>query len=74
MIKSKESYFRYVINHTLGSCCERGSTCFQQNHASVLAFIGKEFTGEFDEILINLMNRQSNLRKGFHKLIFSQVS
>ena len=26
MIKRKDSYVSYVIDHTLGSCCQKGST------------------------------------------------
>ena len=74
MIKNKESYVRYIIDHTHSSCCQRGSTCSEQNHSSVLAFIGKEFTCELDEILIHLLNRQYNLPKGYNKLTFSQAS
>ena len=74
MKKNMVSYVGYIIDHTPGSCCQRGSTRSEQNHSSVLAFIGKEFTGELDEILIHLLNRQCNLIKGFNKLISSQAS
>ena len=40
----------------------------------MLAFIGKEFTGVLDEILIHLLNCQYNLIKGYTKLISSQSS
>ena len=40
MLKNKESYVGHIIDHTPGSCCQRGSTCSEQNHSSVLAFIG----------------------------------
>ena len=46
IIRNKESYVGYAIDHTPGSCCQRGSTCSEQNRSRVLAFIGKEFTGE----------------------------
>ena len=52
----------------------RGSTCSEQNHSSVVAFIGKEFTGKINEISIYLLNRQCNLTKGFNKLISPQAS
>ena len=74
MIKHKESYVGYIIGHTPGSCCQRGLTCSEQNHSSVLAFIRKLFTGELDEILIHLLNFQDNLKKGRNKLISSQAS
>ena len=32
MNKNKESYARYVIDHTPGPCCQRGSNCSEQNH------------------------------------------
>ena len=63
MIKNEESYVGYVIDHTRGSCYQRRFAFSEQNHSSVLAFIGKDFTGGSDEILIDFLNRQCNLTK-----------
>ena len=34
MIKNKDLYVGYVIDHTPGSCYQRGSTRSEQNHSS----------------------------------------
>ena len=39
----------------------------------MLAFIGKECTGELDGILIHLLNRQYNLIKAYNKLMSLQA-
>ena len=53
IVKTKDSYVAYVIDHTLGSFWQRGSTHFEQNHSSVLSHLGKDFTYEHEEILIH---------------------
>ena len=58
MTKTKDSYVAYVIDHTPVSCCQRGSTCLEQNHSSVLSHLGKDFTCELEEVLIYLLNKQ----------------
>ena len=50
MIKTKDSYVAYVIDHTSGSCCQRGSTHSGQNHSR-----GKDFPCELEEVLILLL-------------------
>ena len=73
MIKTNYSYVAYVIDHTPGSCCQRGSTCFEHNHSSVLLHLGKDFTCELKEVLIHLLNRQINLVKEYSKQILIQA-
>ena len=51
MIETKDSFVAYTIDHTPGSCCQRGSTRLQQNYSSVLSHIGKDFTYELKEVL-----------------------
>ena len=36
----------YFIDKTEGSCGQRGSTRAEQNHSSLMSFIGEEYTGE----------------------------
>ena len=52
MVKTKELYVGYAVYHTPGSCCQRGSTRSEQNHSSMLALIGKEFTAGLVEIFV----------------------
>ena len=68
MIKNKESYVRHVIDYTPRSYCQRGSTSSAQNRTSVFTFNGKEYTSEFDRILLHLLHCQCNLTKGFNNL------
>ena len=80
---TRESYAHYVIKSTPGTMLQRGSSRSEQNHWSVISFIGKEFTGELEEILKFLLDRQrdksievnlkilkssSNMRIKYHKL------
>ena len=58
MNRSKNLYAAYIIDSTSGSLCQRGSTRAEQNHSSVIAFIGKESTGELHELLHKLLDRQ----------------
>ena len=74
MIKTKDFYVIYFIDHTPGSCCQRGSTRLEQKHSSFLSHLGKEFTCELEEVLIYLLNRQINLVKGYNKQILIQAS
>ena len=74
LIKTKDSLVRFVIYNTPGSCRSRGSIYSKQDCSSDLTFMGKELTGELDEILIHLLNCQCNLTKGFNRLISSQAS
>ena len=72
MMKSKDSYVAYIIDHIPGSCCQRGSIHSKQNHSSVLSHLDKDFTCELEEVLIHLSNQQINLLKGFNKQILIQ--
>ena len=74
MIKTKDSYIAYIIDHTPESCCQRGSTRWEQNHSSVLSHLGKDFTCELEEKLIHLLNRLINLVKGYNNKKFDQGS
>ena len=56
MIKTKNSYIAYVIDHTPGSCCQRGSTHYEQDPSSVLSHLDKDFTYKLEEVLIHLLN------------------
>ena len=69
MIKIKDPYVAYVIDHILGSCCQRDSARLEQNHSSVLSHLGKYFTCEHEEVLIHLLNQQINLVKEYNKQI-----
>ena len=61
-ISSKREFSAtYVIDSTKGSCAQRGSTRAEQNHASIVAHLGKKYTGEFEELLMFLLNRQHHL-------------
>ena len=60
MIKTQDSYVAYVIDHTPGSCCQRGFTRSEQNHSSILSHLGKEFIWKLEVVLIHLLNRQIN--------------
>ena len=60
-VNSKQSYVAYEIDSIHGSCLQRGSTRSEQNHSSVIAYIGKEYTGELDHLLKMLLGRQMNL-------------
>ena len=73
MKKTKDSYVAYVIDHTPGSCCQRGSTRLESNHSSVLSQLGRNFTCELEEVLTHLLNQHINLVKGYN-LISIQAS
>ena len=74
MIKTQDSYVSYVIDHTPGSCRQRGSTCSKQNHSSILFHLGKDFTCKLEEVLTHLLNQLINLVKGYNKQISIQAS
>ena len=52
-------YSAYLIDATPGSCQHIGSSQAEQNHSSIIAFIGKEYTGELEDLLKQLLERQS---------------
>ena len=74
MIKTKDCYVVYFIDHTPVSCCQRGAKRSEQNQLSVLSHLGKDFTCELEEVLIHLLNGHINLVKGYNKQISIQTS
>ena len=74
MIKTKDSYTAYVIDHTPGSCCQRGFIRLEQNYLSVLSHKGKDLTCELEEVLIHFLNRLIDLVKRYNKQILIQAS
>ena len=58
--KTRHQFAAYLIDSTHGSCCRRGSQLAEVNHSSVIHYIGKDFTGELEELLIILLNRQKH--------------
>ena len=59
----------YIIDSTEGSCKQRGSSRSEQNHWSVIAFLSKEFVGELEDILKELLLRQKSLASQTHQLL-----
>lgn len=53
----KQFIATYIIDSTTGSFQRRGSSPAKQSHSSIVSFIGKEFTGEFDKLLLILLKR-----------------
>ena len=67
VISKKEHLIAYVIDSINGTCCKRGSTHAEQNHSSIVSFIGKEYTGELEELLKFLLQRQDLLNLRLNK-------
>ena len=66
----KRNHFAaYVIDETEGSCGQRGSVRAEQNHSSLMSFIGEEYTGELEDILTKLLLRQKHKSSETHQLL-----
>ena len=55
--KLEQLIVAYVIDSTPGSFQRQGSAQSEQNHSSIVSFIGKEFTDELDKLLLILLKR-----------------
>ena len=53
----------YVIDQTMFSLMRRGSTPSEQNHSSVVSYIGRDFCGELIDILALLLQRHQHKNK-----------
>ena len=62
----------YIIDQTEGSCGQRGSVRAEQNHSSLMSFIGEEYTGELEDILTKLLLRQKKKSSETHQLLTRQ--
>ena len=61
-LKKKRNHFaKYVIDSTIGTRSRNGDTPSEQNHSSVVAWIGEKFAGELDGLLIQLLKRHKSL-------------
>ena len=47
----------YTTDAAIGSYMRRGSAPSEQNHSSIVSYLGKEFTGELIEVLLALLER-----------------
>ena len=59
----------YVIDKTEISC---GQIRAEQNHSSLMLFIGEEYTGELEDILTKLLLRQKRTSLETHQLLTRQ--
>ena len=50
----------YAIDETEGSFSCRGSAPSEQNHSSIVSFLGKDFTGNLDKLLLALLERHNH--------------
>ena len=54
------------------SSCHRGSTRYEQNYSSVIDHIRKDFRGELDTLLKDLLDRLMNLSTKSNSIIAKQ--
>ena len=45
----------YFIDQTEGLCGQKGSVRAEQNHSSLMSFLGEYYTGELEDILTKLL-------------------
>ena len=66
LVMKKNHCVSYVIDSIEGSCGKRGSTHAEQNHASIMAILGKDFVGQLEDLLKILLERQERLNKQYN--------
>lgn len=66
LVIKKNHCVSYVIDSIEGSYGKRGSTHAEQNHASIMAILGKDFVGQLEDLLKILLERQERLNKQYN--------
>ena len=73
-LNNKRNMFTaYVIEQTEGSCGLKGYVRAEQNHSSLMSFLGEEYTGELEDILTKLLLRQKKKSSETHQLLTRQL-
>ena len=70
--EKRNDFAQYIIDQTTGTCSLHGSTRSEQNHSSIRSFIGKDYVGEIEDILLILLNRQRTHATQHNQLIFQE--
>ena len=58
---NKNKLLKYLIHKHKGSMLEQTSTCTEQNHSTMISYIGKNYCGELHELFQMLMMRHIKL-------------
>ena len=66
IVDIKDQCIAYAIDSIPGSYGKRGSAHAEQNHSSIISIIGDYFTGELEDLLSILLERQKEKNKQFN--------